>query len=235
LPGERIVTGPPTPVGAAELALRTNRLIARSLIARASQVRIESSAVETVARLARRSGLICRVTDGTPPAVTLSGPLALFRRTLLYGRDMAALIGVLPECGRFVFTADCRLRGEPGRLRITGDAPLFPGGAIPVERRSVERLARELGDVERDPPPVRAGEELLFADFRIDGVYVEVLGFWTPDHVAERLRRAAGVRWLVCVDEERRCAEGEPPSGVLRYRRRLSAEELLRAIAEVPR
>jgi predicted nuclease of restriction endonuclease-like RecB superfamily len=235
LPGERIVTGPPTPVGAAELALRTNGLIARSLLARAAQVRIESGAVETVARLARRWGLLCRVVDGTPPLVTLSGPFALFRRTLLYGRAMAALLAVLPDCGRFVFTADCLLRGEPGRLRLTGDAPLFPAGAIPVERRQLERLARELGAVERDPPPVHAGDELLFADFRIDGVYVEILGFWTPDHVAEKLRRASGVRWLVCVDDERRCADGDPPAGVLRYRRRLGAKELLTAIAEVPR
>jgi len=236
LPGERIVTGPAIPIGAAELALRANGLIARSLIARAAQVRIECARVEAVARQARRWGLLCRVVDGSPPVVTLSGPFALFRRTLLYGRAMAALLAVLPDCGRFVFTADCLFRGEPGRLRLTGDAPLFPAAAFPIERRRLDRLARELGEIERDPPPLPAGDELLFADFRIDGVYVEILGFWTPEHVAQKLRRAAGVApWLVCVDDERRCADGEPPPGVLRYRRRLSPEALRAAIAEVRR
>jgi len=61
------------------------------------------------------------------------------------------------------------------------------------------------------------------------------VGFWTPDYVARKLAlyRSAGLSNLIlCIDEQRNCAEADLPPGarVLRYRRRVDAAAVLRAI-----
>src|SRR5207253_6274044 len=86
LPGERIVHPPAEPPDARQLALRTNLLITRSLLQRAASVSIvvEEGELAPLVRLAKRKGLLCSVEAGPPPALQVSGPYALFRRTLLY-------------------------------------------------------------------------------------------------------------------------------------------------------
>jgi hypothetical protein len=59
--------------------------------------------------------------------------------------------------------------------------------------------------------------------------FIELLGFWTADLVKRLLHRPLDS--VLCVDEDRLCGDDEPPEHprLVRYRRRVDPEEVLRA------
>lgn len=61
---------------------------------------------------------------------------------------------------------------------------------------------------------------------------LEIVGFWTRDYLERKLtslRKAALTNLILCIDEERNCAESEMPVGamVVRFRRRIDAAAVL--------
>jgi hypothetical protein len=88
---------------------------------------------------------------------------------------------------------------------------------------------------------VRAGGTIIFPDFllrhRLDPsreFLVEVVGFWTPDYLQRKfslLRAAKLDNLILCLDQERACADGDLPTGarVVHYRRRIDPTAVLRA------
>jgi predicted nuclease of restriction endonuclease-like RecB superfamily len=91
----------------------------------------------------------------------------------------------------------------------------------------------------REPQPVEAQGAWLFPDFelvhrhdRARRFLLEIVGFWTPEYLADKLRRfrAAGLeRVILCVDARRRCSEADLPVGakVVRYKRRIDPCDVL--------
>jgi predicted nuclease of restriction endonuclease-like RecB superfamily len=249
LPGERVFVGPESFPPPHELALRVNQLIARSLLFRASRVRIRAQgALRPVVRQAKLRGLICTVEDGDPPVLDLSGPYAVFRRTLLYGRALGELLPFLAWCARFELCATCMFRGQEAELHLQSSDPFFPASAPkPFDSKLEARFARDLKkaapdwDLVREPEPVRAGGTIIFPDFllrhRLDPsreFLVEVVGFWTPDYLQRKfslLRAAKLDNLILCLDQERACADGDLPTGarVVHYRRRIDPTAVLRA------
>jgi predicted nuclease of restriction endonuclease-like RecB superfamily len=147
------------------------------------------------------------------------------------------------------------LRLQRPRLTLqlgTGD-PIFPSSS-PRRYDSLleERFAREFRrlapgwDVIREPEPIAAASTLIFPDFalqhRSDPTrrwFLEIVGFWTADYVARKLalyRSARLSNLILCIDEQRNCAEADLPSGarVVRYRRRVDAAAVLSAIETTP-
>ena len=64
---------------------------------------------------------------------------------------------------------------------------------------------------------------------------LEIVGFWTPGYVARKLalyRSARLSNLILCIDEDRNCAEADLPSGalVVRFRRRVDAAAVLRMV-----
>jgi len=253
LPGERLVAPPDRLPSPGELALRANLALAQGLIFRATAVTIEACGnARTLVRHAKLCGLICAVVargDTGDAVLELSGPFSLFRRTLLYGRALGALVPLLAWCRRFRLRADCVLRERRVLLQLATGDPIFPAPEPRAyDSKIEERFAREFRsaarnwDIVREPEPVAAGTVLLFPDFvlrhRIDRRkrwLLEIVGFWTPEYLARKLAlyRAAGLPNLIlCIDEERQCTDGDLPSGarVLRFRRRVDAEQVLRLI-----
>jgi predicted nuclease of restriction endonuclease-like RecB superfamily len=235
-----------------ELALRANQALAQALLARSAAVRIElHGGSRAVVRHAKLRGLICRVAaraGADDAAIDISGPFALFRRTLLYGRALAELLPLLAWCNRFRLTADCTLRGQRLRIELAAGDPVFPA-AEPRrhDSRLEERFARDfrraapLWDVVREPEPVEAAGRLLFPDFalvsRLDGRrwLLEIVGFWTPEYLAGKLEayRAANLPNLIlCVDQARACAT-EPlgfSGRVVPFRRCIDPQAVLAAL-----
>lgn len=84
----------------------------------------------------------------------------------------------------------------------------------------------------------------MFPDFLVQHrlfdqrrVLLEIVGFWTQDYLANKIARLreTGVRNLVmCIDEERVCAPADlPPEWpVVRFRRRVDAAAVLRAVEQ---
>jgi uncharacterized protein len=249
LPGERIFVAPEPVPSPQEIALKVNQLIARSLIFRATRVRIlAQGSVRALVRQAKLRGLICTVEDGNPPALHVSGPFTLFRHTLLYGRALGELLPFLIWCARFELRAVCRFRGQEGELCLRNGDPIFPAATPKTFDSKLEaRFSRDLKkaapdwDLVREPEPVRAGSTLIFPDFllrhRFDPTrqfWVEVVGFWTPEYLQRKLAllRAARLENLIlCIDEERSCTEEEIPEGarVLRFRRHIDPQAVLKA------
>lgn len=178
----------------------------------------------------------------------LSGPYALFRRTLVYGRALSEILPALMWCDRFRLEAKCILDGREMILQLGSGDPIFP--AAPPRRydsKLEERFARDFRrlapdwDVVREPEAVRAGETLIFPDFalrhRADGRrwLVEIIGFWTPEYLERKLTslRAAKLSNLIlCVDESRSCGDELMPcsSRLVRFHRWVDAAAVLRAI-----
>ena len=253
LRGERALLLPEPFPGAPELALRANLALARGLLARASSVEIEmegnSRAVVRQARLAGLLASVRRGSSGSTCRLEVSGPLSLFRHTLLYGRALGSLLPHLPWCDRYRLFADCRIRGRNLRLLLRTGDPILPASEPRrFDSRLEERFSREFlrcapeWNLVREPEPVEAGGSILhpdFAAFRRDDPsrrwLVEIAGFWTPGYVKRKLEslRRAGLRNLVlCVDVERGCEEGELPecAAIVPFRRRVDADAVLRAL-----
>jgi predicted nuclease of restriction endonuclease-like RecB superfamily len=228
------------------------------MLFRATVVRIEVEGnTRVLLRHAKWRGLICtlaRRSGSAAVTVELSGPLALFRNTRLYGRALGELVPLLAWCPRFRLRAECVFHGRRLTLQLgTGD-PIFPSSA-PRRYDSLleERFAREfcrlapVWDVIREPEPIAAASTLIFPDFALQHRsdpsrrwLLEIVGFWTPDYVARKLalyRSAHVSRLILCIDEGRNCAERDFPSGahVIRYRRRVDAAAVLQAIETTPR
>lgn len=253
LPGERIAVPPPS-LDPADIALRCNLALAQGLLGRARAVRValEGNA-RAVVRHAALRGLICNVTRGGSAdgaQIELSGPYAIFRRTLLYGRALGAVVPVLAWTRRFELTATCDLRGRAAVVTLASGDPIFPA-AEPrrFDSRVEERFARDFGraapgwTIVREPEPIDAGGHLFFPDFaiypRTDPVrrwLVEIIGFWTPEYLTtklERLRRARISNLVVCIDEERNVGDAELPAdtAVIRYRRHIDVSRVLTVVS----
>jgi len=253
LPGERLVAGFLIPPSPGQLALRANLALAQALLFRAAAVIIEAEGhARALVRHAKLRGLICTVAGRPPGAdavLELSGPLTLFRHTLLYGHALGQLLPLLAWCRRFRLRATCLLEERRLVLELGTGNPIFPA-AEPrrYDSRLEERFAREFRriapdwDVLREPEPVAAASTLVFPDFALQHRHdpsrrwlLEIVGFWTPEYVTRKLAlyRVARVRNLIlCLDETRACAEEDLPEGALivRFRRRVDAAAVRRLV-----
>ncbi len=270
LRGERRVPALPATLSPSSLALRANVAIASSLLRRAATVRITAFGnTRALVRHARLLGLICNVQavdagrerlaaggidsrrpgmlpavdDPLPGAVMdVSGPLALFHHTEVYGRALASLVPRVAWCNEFELTAKCAL-GQGKHLSTfvlrSGD-PIAAGDELArYDSRVEERFARDFRraapawDVIREPRPVDTGGALTFPDFELvhrgDPArrwLLEIVGFWTAEYLKEKLERlrAAGLtRLILCIDARRQCQDDTLPDDarVIRYKSKI--------------
>jgi predicted nuclease of restriction endonuclease-like RecB superfamily len=252
LPSEKLLPAPPPALNPSELALRTNLALVSSLLARATRVQIKLFGnARDIVRYAQLRGLLCVVRPSPSPGVAevvleISGPLSLFRNTLLYGRTLASIVPRLVWCDRFELYADCMLEAEPTTVRVQSGDPIFP--ANPPERfdsKLEQRFARDFAraapdwDLIREPAPVTADDALIFPDFGLvhrrlpqKRAWLEIVGFWTPAYLTDKLRRLKSARLenlILCVDEALNCSQADLPEGarMLAFKRRIDPKAVL--------
>ncbi len=253
LPGERRLQPPEQELSATELGVRANLRMVQSLLMRSAAVRLRLEGnARPVVRHAKWRGLICTVTaDEATQSVRLdmSGPLSLFRRTLVYGRALADLVPRLTWCNRFFLEADVALDGGPRQLILGTGAPIFPGREPKrFDSKLEERFARDFGrattdwDLVREPEPISIGRGLIFPDFAVsrrrppfERWFLEIVGFWTAEYLERKLAsyRLAGLeRLILCIDAQRRCSHEDLPerARVIRFERRVDPMEVLRIV-----
>jgi uncharacterized protein len=272
LASERLLGELPQDLCPARLPEQVNLAMIGGLLARAREVRIVAHGhTRALVRQAKLVGLICvvervlpkslgsevplgsgldAVTEGQLEAVAIhvSGPLALFRHTRIYGRALASLVPRIAWCQRYEVSAQCQLseRGAPLRVTVRSGDPLPAGRELERHDSRLERdFARAFArcapdwDLIREPEPIAVGRGLIFPDFELRHRhyperrwYLEIAGFWTREYLTNKLaqlRSAAIDRLLLCIDEKRCCSEHELPDGakVIRYKRRIDAEAVL--------
>jgi uncharacterized protein len=253
LPGERLLADLPGSLSPAELALRANLSLVQGLLSRATGVTLEIGGnARVLVRHAKLRGLLCTVSRPVADVgavLEISGPLALFRHTVLYGRALGSLVPHLAWCQRFRLRATCLLEDRLADLQLATGDPIFPS----VEPRRFdsqleERFARDFRrvapdwDLLREPEPIPVGARLVFPDFalqhRIDRSrrwLLELVGFWTPEYLRRKLalyRGARAANLILCIAEDRACAEEDLPAGavILRFRRRIDAGAVRRVV-----
>lgn len=262
LPAERVVNGIDEPPSPGALAARANLWLAQSMVSRAARLVLDvKGASRQLLRGAKAKGLICTVSgtaDVSAAVLDLSGPMSLFKRTRLYGRSLASLLPALAWCDRWILDADCVVAGRPAQFRLSTGAPILPADPPPkrFDSKVEERFAKDFEKLlaassknggtrlpwtlVREPRPIVVGDALLFPDFALERpnqepVFIELVGFWTPAYLDEKLaryRRARIANLILCVDEDLAAMDGELPENarIVRFRKRVSMGALLAAL-----
>jgi uncharacterized protein len=248
LPRERPIELPQGRPDELEIAAFANVQLVENVLRRSHNVQLKVRGdAGPLLRAAARCGLLttaktttAATIDATETIIDIVGPLALFHRTAVYGRALAALIPLLSDVEAFELTI--RASGFNGDYAVQLTSPaLLPRtpAALHAPSKQVARLAREVGALRPEvsvvigPPAIVADGVYLCPDLRIDQTYVELVGFWTGEYLARKrgAYEAAGLQVVFCVDELRGCAEEELPADVLGYGKAVKAAELLRRIA----
>jgi predicted nuclease of restriction endonuclease-like RecB superfamily len=232
LPEERRLRTPDPRPDPHALATRTNLALAQGLLRLASEVTLEINGnARAVVRQVRLRRLLFTIHRAAPDGVRLdiSGPFSLFRRTTIYGRALASILPLLPWCVRFDLTARCMLRGLAINVRLRPGDPIAAGEPPRAyDSRLEERFARDFAranldwDLIREPEPIETGDALMFPDFALvhrrnpaKRFLLEIVGFWTPDYLREKLSRLRSMRHLpilLCIDRKLNCSTGDLPA-----------------------
>ena len=252
LPGERRLRFPDPAPDPHSLATRTNLALAQGLLRLASEVTIELyGGARAVIRQVHLRRLLCTVrrTNQEGVHIDISGPFSLFRHTTMYGRALASVLPLLPWCERFELVARCILRGRAVSVRMRPGDPIAVGDPPRAYDSCLEeRFAREFEranldwELIREPEPFEAGDALVFPDFALvhrrdssKRFLLEIVGFWTPDYLRDkldRLRVIPKVPLVLCIDRGLNCSAGELPAHarVVWFQRRISPASVLAAI-----
>jgi len=265
LASQRRVAPLPADLSPARLALLANQALVLTFLKRAERVRIRAwGNTRALIRHARMLGLIClirRTAESEDAALAareprgvlleISGPFALFRKTEVYGRSLSSLLPRAARCQHFELEADCVLSSGAAlcTLLVSPSDPIYPARELPSYASSVEAsFARDIGRLAPDwllvsePPPVERDGALIFPDFELHHRddparrwLLEIIGFWTPEHLREKLATLEAAklsRMILCVDDARRCSEADLPAHarVLRYKSRIDVARLLQMI-----
>ncbi len=255
LPGERCMRSPNPAPDVHTLATRTNLALAQGLLRLASEVTVElEGGARAVIRQVhlRRLLCTCRRLDNGGVRLEISGPFSLFRHTTMYGRALASILPLLLWCERFKLVARCTLRGRDIAVRLGPGDPVARGEPPRAyDSRLEARFAREFAranldwDLVREPEPVEAGDALVFPDFAVvhrrdpmRRLLLEIVGFWTPEYLSEklaRLRALPHIPLVLCIDRGLNCSAGELPAHarVVWYQRRIDPAAVLAAIEAV--
>jgi predicted nuclease of restriction endonuclease-like RecB superfamily len=190
-------------------------------------------------------GALDSLTRGDGYRFVLDGPNSVLRRTRAYGVDFARFLAALVRLGDWRLRAEIELRKgwRPLLFALTSEDRLGAGlGAPPEFDSGLEAaIARKFGReragwrLVREGVVLEAGASLLVPDFVFrheDGteVALEIVGYWTPEYLADKLGKLAAVRdmnLIVAVPRHLAVRAGTLPATVLPFKRRLLLRDLL--------
>jgi predicted nuclease of restriction endonuclease-like RecB superfamily len=134
--------------------------------------------------------------------VRLDGPVSIFQRSQKYGIQMAVFLPALLLCRDWRMRAEIQAkRGSVAYFELSSKQTRLRSHYLSVKPYAnpvIERLAatwpRGGGDwtLEKSSEVIALGDSAFIPDFTLTHasgarVHLEVLGFWTPEHLRERL------------------------------------------------
>ncbi|HEY0375541.1 MAG TPA: DUF790 family protein [Pyrinomonadaceae bacterium] len=189
--------------------------------------------------------------------VRLDGPVSLFQRSKKYGVQMAVFLPALLLCKSWHMRAEIAQPNADGRgnayFELGSDQKRLSSHYLteaPQEKSVAEKLVASWGRVETawrleaSREVIDLGESAFIPDFvltRDDGqkFYLEILGFWTPRHLQQRLAEFEHARFenfiLAAWDELRGSRDPltRPPRHALVFKRSLDPVALELAVEEL--
>ncbi len=241
-------------MSAADLLDRYNLAQAQALLYRCSEMRLwiepqEPSVTRRLFSEIKAFRLIYAI-KGNPAIgydVQLSGPVSIFHRSQKYGIQMAVFLPALllypgwrmrAEIGTKTGAAFFELDSNQNRLRSHYVAEDIQT-QNPVLAKMLEDWRKLAGewDAQLNQEVIDLGEsafvpDLVFIREGDEPVYLELLGYWTPRSLSERLKeftRAGFKNYAIAASEEMRCSRDAPaqlPPNVIIYKKSLNAREL---------
>ena len=221
---------------------------AQALLYDASWIEVEAHRdFKHIVQYARLSRLLHRVARvaGKGYRLRFDGPTSVLRRTHAYGVDFAKFLAALVQAEDWRLRAEIVLhkKARPFRLMLSPTDALRSRVPPPrlFDSRLEEALARRFGAVrdgwrlDRETMLLEAGERLVVPDFVFvheDGteVALEIVGYWTPEYLAEKLEKLAlitGVKLIVAVRKQWALKGGAAPSGALLFNTRILLRDLM--------
>jgi uncharacterized protein len=222
---------------------------AQALLYAATEVTVEAGRdFKHILRYARLARLLHRIERAGPECYRFlfDGPSSVLRRTRAYGVDFARFLAALVRLPDWRLEAQVELRKGWRPLTFTLDAAdgLGAGAAPPPEFDSTleAAIAKKFGRTRAGWRLVREGAVLSLGGGRVlvpdfvfrhqDGteVALEIVGYWTPEYLADKLRRLAATRdvnLVVAVPRPLAIRAARLPATVLPFKRRLLLRDLL--------
>lgn len=190
--------------------------------------------------------------------ITLDGPVSMFHRSQKYGVQMAVFLPALLLCRGWRLRAEISAKMANGSTRkayfeLDSDQRTLRShyrSLIPYDNPAIEKLAanwerlQSPWEMEPSREVIDLGDAAFVPDFvfrHSSGreVYLEVLGFWTPRHLQERLREFEHARsrnfLLAAWDELRGSREPlarVPPHAII-FKRNLDPAVVEAALDEI--
>src|SRR5499426_2590677 len=241
-------------MNAEDLLDRYNLAQAQALLYRCSEMRlrIEPQEPGVTRRLFAeiKAFRLIHAIRGNPASgydVELGGPVSIFHRSQRYGVQMAVFLPALllypgwrmrAEIGTKTGAAFFELDSDQSRLRshyVTDDMRQ----QNPQIAKLLEDFSKLDGEWDAQPSQevIDLGEsafvpDLVFTREGDEPIYLEMLGYWTPRTLNERLKefaRAGFENYAIAASEEMRCSRDAPaqlPPNVIVYKKSLNAREL---------
>jgi predicted nuclease of restriction endonuclease-like RecB superfamily len=222
---------------------------AQALLYAATEVTVEAGRdFKRILRYARLARLLHRIerTGRDTYQFVFDGPSSVLRRTRAYGVDFARFLAGLVHLSDWRLDAQIELRKGWRPLTFTLSASDHLGRRLtpPPEFDSglEAAIARKFGREREGWRLIHEGAVLslgrghvLVPDFvfhHADGteVALEIVGYWTPEYLADKLRRLGatrGVNLMVAVPRPLAVRAGRLPATVLPFKRRLLLRDLL--------
>ncbi len=230
-----------------EVVSRYNFRLLQGLLTRCVRLQVSTEGnARAVYRLAKLNGLLLELREASsapaaPLRLEITGPLALFRSTLRYGRALARFLPACCAGASYRIQALLQLKERRAVLEVTPQDRLLSSHRLPrlfdsrVEKRFFGDFLR-LGSpwsIVREADLLPAGRTVFIPDFTLRHrdrpdrpVHLEIIGFWTRDYLARKrqlLRQLPPVPLILCIDrglsldEAPAAPEGSPtaipPSG----------------------
>ncbi len=199
--------------------------------------------------------------------VSLDGPLSLFKMTERYGTSIAKLLPQITVSDSWTMKAEILARSKGGKIYkfeadskelndlitnaprdVIGDDQQQQPGLL-YDSTTEEKFAKSFLSygtgwaLRREPEPLIAGTHVLIPDFIFekDGmkVYLEVVGFWTPEYLERKIGKlnlvASGVDMIIAADESLACSKLERLKGkalVIYYKRDVPIKPIIEHLRE---
>jgi predicted nuclease of restriction endonuclease-like RecB superfamily len=221
---------------------------AQALLYSALRVTVDAGAgLGHIVRYARLARLLLRIERAQAGGYhfVFDGPNSILRHTHAYGVNFARFLAALVQAPDWRFTAEVALRKGWRPLLFTltpadGLRSRVPAPALfdsTLESSLAEKFGseREGWQLRREASVLAAGDALLVPDFvftHADGTEVafEIVGYWTPEYLAEKFSKLGRVRaanLLVAVPRARALKTGPLPHAVLPFKTRILLRDLL--------
>lgn len=186
-----------------DLLKQYNLSLAQTLLFRATSMEIEiEDNFQAVFRKIKQLGLIYSIQDGK---ISLEGPTSLFKLTDKYGSAFAKLLPTIMESSRWSLRASISRKTFKGkriyefsldhtkRYLFGQDSETAEVGFDSVIEKEFYQLSFNDWKVRREPTVLEAGEYAFIPDFSLERngarVYVEIVGFWTPDYLKHKIQK----------------------------------------------